>query len=368
MPLHSGPFAGGLGDELRATIAIDGPISVARFMAIALGHPTRGYYATRDPFGAAGDFITAPEISQMFGELIGLWAATVWQQQGKPAPVRLVELGPGRGTLMADALRVVGVAMPAFRAAVEVHLVETSSSLRAVQERTLAGRNCTPVWHDRVDTLPEGPALILANEFFDALPIRQFVRAARGWCERQVGLEAQGQLAFGLRGEPEPALTGSGPEGSVLEICPAAQDIVADVAHRLARHGGAALVIDYGRVTSGFGDTLQAVRAHRFADPLADPGNADLTAHVDFAALARTAAQGGAAVHGPVTQGSFLQALGLSQRAAALKRNATPAQSQAIDTAVARLAGPDPGMGELFKVLAFTAADAPAPPGFGDPT
>lgn len=368
MPLRSGPFGGDLRDELRAAIAIDGPITVARFMAIALGHPTRGYYATRDPLGAAGDFTTAPEISQMFGELVGLWAAAVWQQQGEPAPVRLVELGPGRGTLMADALRAAGIAMPAFRAAVDVHLVDTSPTMRAEQERTLAGRDCTPVWHDQADTVPEGAALVVANEFFDALPIHQFVRTAEGWCERQVGLDVQGELAFGLRGEPASALTGSGPEGSVFEICPAAQDIVANVARRLAKHGGAALVIDYGRVTSGFGDTLQAVKAHRFADPLADPGNADLTAHVDFAALARTAVQGGASVHGPVTQGSFLQALGLSQRAAALKRNATAPQSQAIDTAVARLAGPDPGMGDLFKVLALTAADAPAPPGFGDPT
>ena len=347
---------------LRDLIAQEGPISIARYMALALGHPTLGYYSTRDPFGAAGDFVTAPEISQMFGELLGLWAAEVWHGLGRPDPVRFAELGPGRGTLMADALRAAR-ALPAFRDAIDVHLVETSPVLREAQRRALAVQGATATWHADVVDLPPGPTIALANEFFDALPIRQFVRTDRGWCERLVGLD-RGSLAFGLAPEPQPERAAAAPVGTVLELGETGADIMRRLAGRLAGQGGALLVVDYGAAASGWGDTLQAVKAHRFVDVLSAPGTADLTAHVAFATLARVAASAGAHVHGPVSQGDLLRRLGLDARATALKARATPAQADAIDAAVARLAGPDPGMGDLFKVLAVTSADAPAPPGF----
>ncbi|MCW6508123.1 class I SAM-dependent methyltransferase [Lichenifustis flavocetrariae] len=389
--------------ELRTLIATEGPISVERFMALALGHPRYGYYMTRDPLGTAGDFTTAPEISQMFGELIGLWAAEVWHAMGRPEPVRFVELGPGRGTLMADALRAAR-ALPPFRAALDVHLVETSPVLRQAQERSLAVHPVGVTWHGTVDTLPDGPAIILANEFFDALPVRQFVRTSRGFCERLVGLDVDGALVFGLAAEPvslgdpgvpdsrthrsadaepQPLSTrergASGrranavglpgqeqalPNAPVLEVGFAAQSILRGLAQRMVRQGGALLVIDYGHTRSGFAETLQAVKRHRFVDPLAEPGEADLTAHVDFAALARVAKVEGARVHGPVSQGHFLGTLGLAARAEALSRTAAPEQAAAIEAAVTRLAGPDPGMGDLFKVLAVTHAALPPPPGF----
>ena len=353
-----------LGELLRGIIAQDGPITVERYMALALGHPTLGYYMTRDPFGAAGDFTTAPEISQMFGELLGLWAAAVWDGLGRPDPIPLVELGPGRGTLMADALRA-AKALPPFRAALDVHLVETSPVLRQAQERTLATAGCSARWHTGVDTLPDGPAIVLANEFFDALPIRQFVRTPRGWCERLVGLDARGEnLIFGLAGEADPRLTVAAAEGAVLEFNAAAQAIMAQLAVRIGARGGALLAIDYGSVRPGFGDTLQAVRGHSFTDVLAAPGEADLTAHVDFAALGGVALRAGATVHGPVTQGTVLRRLGIEARAAVLVRGASPAQAEAVGAAVNRLTEPDPGMGELFKVLAVTHPAQPVPPGF----
>ena len=361
-----------LADLLRSTIAQEGPITVERFMALALGHPTFGYYMTRDPFGAAGDFTTAPEISQMFGELLGLWAAAVWQSLGQPQRVHLVELGPGRGTLMSDALRALR-GLPALREALDVHLVETSPVLRQMQETTLRPTRMTTTWHTSVDTLPDGPLLVLANEFFDALPIRQFVRTGRGWCERLVGLGPDDALAFGLAAEPidhsfadhvQRANGTAAPLGATVELCPAGFAVVESLAARICRQGGALLAIDYGHGRSGFADTLQAVKNHQFVDPLAEPGAADLTAHVDFAALGRAARRGGATVQGSVTQGVFLRGLGLDHRSAVLKGRATPAQSADIEAAVARLAGPSPGMGELFKVMAVTAPGLPTLPGF----
>ncbi|KAA2242364.1 class I SAM-dependent methyltransferase [Salinarimonas soli] len=335
---------------------------VERYMALCLAHPVHGYYVTRDPLGAAGDFTTAPEISQMFGELVGLWAAGVWSDMGAPATVRLVELGPGRGTLMRDALRAARV-LPAFLAAVRVHLVETSPALRARQGEALAGVEVA--WHERLEEVPEGPAIVVANEFFDALPVRQFVRAGGAWRERLVGLTDDGALAFGLAPEPERTIDRSGPEGAVLEWPAIGLDIARALAARLAAQGGAALAIDYGHLESGFGDTLQALRRHAPADPLADPGEADLTTHVDFAALARAARAGGTAVHGPVTQGAFLRALGIEARAAILKRRATPAQAEAIDAALARLVGTGPeAMGGLFKAIGFAHPALPPLPGF----
>jgi SAM-dependent MidA family methyltransferase len=313
--------------------------------------------------GAQGDFTTAPEISQMFGELIGLWAAEVWRAMGEPSPVRLVELGPGRGTLMADALRAARV-LPAFRSATVVHLVETSPALRARQEAELAPAGAPVSWYGDLAEVPDGPAIVVANEFFDALPIRQFVGTERGWCERLVGL-SEGGLAFGLAPEPAGDVPLPVRPGAMLEWPAAGVAVMGRLAARLAAQGGAALVIDYGHARSGFGDTLQAVRHHAYADPLADPGEADLTAHVDFALLASAGRSAGATVLGPVLQGDFLRALGIDARAATLKRRATPAQAGAVDAAVARLAGTGEGqMGELFKVLGLCAPDLPPLPGF----
>ncbi|HQS47676.1 MAG TPA: SAM-dependent methyltransferase, partial [Xanthobacteraceae bacterium] len=254
-----------LGREIKALIASEGPISLARYMDLCLGHPRHGYYMTRDPFGAAGDFITAPEISQMFGELLGLWVLAAWQQMGSPNPIHLVELGPGRGTLMADALRATRL-LPGFADAVRVHLVEMSPVLRARQQATLANAAIVhPIsWHTRLEDVPDGPVLVLANEFFDALPISQFIRSAAGWHERRIGLDAAGDLTFGV--DPHPArlvevlarhVPPPHPPGVLLERLES--PATAALATRLATQDGAALVIDYGHAQSGFGDTLQAM-------------------------------------------------------------------------------------------------------------
>ena len=343
-----------LGAEIREIIAVDGPISVERFMALALTHPTKGYYTTRNPFGAQGDFITAPDISQMFGELLGLWAAQLWTQIGAPSRVLLVELGPGRGALMADALRA-AKAVPAFHAAIDVHLIEASDILVELQREALAGCGCPVSWRRTIDDLPPGPAIFLANEFFDALPVRHYVKTAQGWRERLVGLDAEGNLGFGLSGEVEPYLKAMAPEGSMLEIGVGAQRLMTQIAVHIVTQNGAALVLDYGHDHTGFGETLQAVKAHDYVDPLAEPGEADLTAHVDFAALTRAARAANAQALGPVGQGEFLRELGILQRAEALKNGATAEQAEDIDSALARLTGTGAGeMGALFKVLAVT--------------
>jgi SAM-dependent MidA family methyltransferase len=349
-----------LAREIAAIIRETGPIGIDRYMALCLGHPVHGYYVTRDPLGARGDFTTAPEISQMFGELIGAWAAWVHRAMGGPDPLTLVELGPGRGTLMADALRALAAAAPGVR--IVPHLVETSPVLRAAQERRLAGAGAT--WHAGVDTLPEGPAILIANEFFDCLPVRQFVRMAGGWHERLVGMGAEGAFAFGLAPEATPGIAAEAPLGAVVSIPGTALDLVRGLARRLHGRGGALLTIDYGHARPGFGDTLQALAGHRFVDPLAAPGEADLTCHVDFAALARAAREAGAAVHGPVDQGDFLLALGLRERAGRLSQRADNAQAAAIEAAVARLTEMAPGgMGSLFKVMAIAAPDLGPLPG-----
>ncbi len=354
-----------LAQKIAAMIAADGPISVERFMTLALQHPRYGYYRTKLPIGAAGDFITAPEIHQMFGELIGLWAVEVWHQMGEPAPFRLIELGPGRGTLMADMLRATRL-RPAFLQAAEIHLVEASEALIDVQRASLDG---TPAaWHPSIATLPDGPAIIIANEFFDALPIRQYVLTGEGLCERVVGINADGALCFGLVLTSAPAATAA--HGAMLEVGAAAQAVMRDLAARLATMPGALLIIDYGYMQPGSSDTLQALRHNQPDDPLRAPGEADLTALVDFAALARAAVSEGTAVYGPIGQGKFLARLGIFERAAVLKRKATPEQTAAIDSALARLAqpgpqsGPNASMAELFKVLAIMSPDLPVPPGF----
>jgi NADH dehydrogenase [ubiquinone] 1 alpha subcomplex assembly factor 7 len=347
--------------KLRGLIRANGPMSVAEYMAHCLSDPEDGYYTTRDPFGAAGDFVTAPEVSQMFGEIAGAWLVDVWRRLGAPAPVNLVELGPGRGTLMADALRVARRAAD-FWGAAAIHLVETSPALRQRQAETLRQSGADVTWHTDFSDVPDGPILLVANEFFDALPIRQFVRLDE-WRERVVGLDPRDRLIFGIGpGVLECAV--KAPHGSVLEVRPAADAVVAAIAARIATRGGAALIIDYGHAETAPGETFQAVRGHTFADPLAAPGVTDLTAHVDFGALARAARREGAAAHGPKPQGEFLTALGLMERAGRLGAGADSAGRAAIRAAVERLAGPDQ-MGTLFKVLALTPPGL-VPPPFGE--
>jgi NADH dehydrogenase [ubiquinone] 1 alpha subcomplex assembly factor 7 len=356
-----------LHEALRQVIAAEGPISVERYMSLCLTHPAHGYYMTRDPFGAAGDFTTAPEISQMFGELIGLWAAELWRLMGAPSPVRLIELGPGRGTLMADLLRAVRI-VPGFSDAVTVHLIETSPILRGRQQDKLSGSRMPIAWHEHFTDAPGGPAIVIANEFFDALPIAQFVRTERGWCERLIGLNPDGELAFGLAPEPDAALPVRGRIGEIFEWPALARKLTAAMTRALIKHGGAALIIDYGYCGPAFGDTLQAVKGHVFADPLAEPGEADLTSHVDFTTLGEVARDGGAAVHGPVAQGDFLRALGIETRAETLRARASPAQAEDIAGALQRLIGAGRGdMGTLFKALALTHPALTSVPGFPSP-
>jgi NADH dehydrogenase [ubiquinone] 1 alpha subcomplex assembly factor 7 len=356
-------------DDLKARIALDGPIPVERYMALCLAQ----YYSSRDPFGAAGDFTTSPEISQAFGELIGLWAAEVWRGLGAPPSLRLIELGPGRGTLMADALRAARI-LPPFLGALDVHLVETSPALRERQQARLRGSPRPIAWHDRLEDVPSGPAIVIANEFFDALPVRQCVLTPEGWRERCVGLGSEG-LVFGLAPtvQPEPALQAlpggrlagaSLRPGAVLEWPVAAIAFAKTLARRLVEGGGAALIIDYGYEGPAFGDTLQAVRGHAPVDPLATPGEADLTVHVDFRRLASAASAEGAGVHGPLSQGAFLRALGIEARTRALQAQATPEQARSLETALVRLTGSGrDAMGELFKVLAISHPGLAALPG-----
>jgi len=350
------PLKGLLARRIRAT----GPITVAEFMAECLLHPDHGYYSTRDPLGVSGDFTTAPEISQMFGELLGLCLAQAWMDQGAPARIALTEPGPGRGTLMADMLRATRN-VAGFHAAAEVHLIEASPALRAKQAATL--KDHAPVWHDHFASLPDLPLFLVANEFFDALPIRQFVRDGASWRERVVGLDGD-RLIFGL-GAPAPLVAlehrrADTRDGDLVEICPAAEPVMAEIAARIARLGGAALIVDYGGWRSR-GDTLQALRGHAPDDPLAHPGEADLTAHVDFEALARAA--GGAAHTGLTAQGVLLERLGITARAQALARNLSGAALDSHLAAHRRLTHPRE-MGTLFRALALHAPGQPPPPGF----
>lgn len=355
-----------LEQEIMAEIRANGPMGIDRFMALALGHPRHGYYMTRDPLGMAGDFVTAPEISQIFGELLGLLAAMSWQAMGEPSRVALAELGPGRGTLMADALRAAR-AVPGFTSCLDLHLVEMSPVLQRAQAESLKDCGRQPNWHASVESLPEDrPLIILANEFFDALPIRQFQRYQGEWRERLVGIGADGRLALGLDRQAAPGLTIEGPDNAVFETSPVSIDIMRRLAERLVRQGGLLLAIDYGHDRFGFGETLQAVRKHKFAPVLANPGEADITAHVDFSSLAISARRGGALAHPVLTQATLMERLGIHHRAQILKAKAeNPAE---IDAAVERLAGTGQGaMGQLFKALAITSPDLAAPAGFDQP-
>jgi SAM-dependent MidA family methyltransferase len=343
--------------QLIEEIRTSGPIGVDRFMAQALGH----YYGSRDPLGAAGDFTTAPEISQVFGEILGLWGADQWQRLGGPLPLRLVELGPGRGTLMADLLRALKV-LPALRQAVEVHFVETSPALRTAQAQTLRHLHpdLTPQWHDRLEQVPAGPMLLVANEFFDALPIRQWLRDGRRWRERQVGLDGSGALAFvaGPVGVPplEPLVA---TDGDLFETCEPALAIAGEIGRRLAAAPGAAVLIDYGHGRSAVGDTLQALKGHAYAPVLAAPGEADLTAHVDFDALGLALGQTGANVAVLEQQGRFLIDNGAELRLAALLRGKDETAALTLKAGVRRLLDPME-MGRLFKVLAATSPERSA--------
>lgn len=349
------PVAKVIAERIRA----GGPISVAEYMGLALGHAQHGYYRTRDPLGRGGDFTTSPEISQVFGEIIGLWCVTVWTMMGRPPALQLVELGPGRGTLMADLLRAART-VPPFSAAAAVHLVETSRPLRAKQRQALPEADVR--WHDSLDTVPAGPMLVVANEFFDALPIHQYVRDAGAWRERLVAGDDHGfRFVLGEPCAPElPSAVTAAADGAVAETCPAGRSIAAAIGGRLAAEGGAALILDYGPAASAAGDSLQAVREHAFHPVLERSGEADLTAHVDFAELARAGAP--ARADGPVTQGTWLRRLGAELRAAQLAK-ANPAKAEAIMTGCARLIDPRE-MGTLFKVLALADPGLPTLPGF----
>ncbi|MCP1337479.1 class I SAM-dependent methyltransferase [Futiania mangrovi] len=367
-----------LHDRIAAEIAADGPMPLARYMARALLDPRGGYYTTAEPFGARGDFITAPEISQVFGEVMALWLAQCWLDQGAPAAPLLVEPGPGRGTLMADALRALK-AVPPLREGLRVRLVEASPRLCTVQEATLAplAAGIDLGWAETLDAALDaggGPLLLLANEFLDALPIRQFRREGDRWHEVLVGLAPNGALAPVLAPDPVPESAVRAPGtaplpaagGAVVERCPAAEAAVAAIAARIAAGGGAALLVDYGYGERPGRATFRAYRGHDHADPFAAPGTADLTASVDFAALAETARAAGAAAFGPVTQRDLLLALGAEARTAALCARATPAQAGKLRSGLARLTDAA-DMGEAFKALAILPPGSPPPPGFGDP-
>jgi SAM-dependent MidA family methyltransferase len=363
-----------LKQRLIDSIKRDGPMPLEDFMATALTHPQHGYYTTRDPLGRAGDFITAPEISQVFGELLGLWGADLWSRMGCPENLNLIELGPGRGTLMQDILRV-AEKLPGFADTLSVHFVETSPVLQQAQAKAVAAYPVSPSWHADIPALltalsadaPPAPCLIYANEFFDALPIRQYVKNGTGWSLRHVGLTQTDALSYidiACTDKPETNMTAE--DGDILETCPTGAKLLASLAAHIKTHGGGALVIDYGYGETAFGDSFQALEKHQQVHPLASPGTADLTAHVNFQTLAATAHAAGCAVHGPVTQRHFLQKLGIEARFNRLKQNAEASLQTSLAAAQDRLTATDQ-MGALFKVMALTAPDTAVPDGFASP-
>ena len=359
-----------LQSEIKRLIKTSGPMPVWRYMQLCLTHPEFGYYVSRDPLGREGDFTTAPEVSQMFGELLGLWAASVWKAIGSPPLLRLIELGPGRGTMMADALRALRVLPPLYQA-LSIHLVEINPVLREKQKSMLSGARDIS-WHDSIDDIPDGPAVIFANEYFDVLPIHQVVRREAGWHERTVEVDANGKLVFGWADEPTPRfevllppLVRAAPLGAVFEWRPDTE--MMKIASRVRDQDGAALIVDYGHVRSDAGDTFQAIARHSFTDPLKNPGQADVTAHVDFEALSRAAEDIGARVHGPVTQGEFLRRLGIETRAETLMAKASEEVSEDISSAMKRLVGGGRGgMGSMFKVLAVSEPHLASLAGFDE--
>ena len=348
---------------IRRRIELSGPISVADFMALAMNCPEHGYYANAAPPGRKGDFTTSPEISQVFGELIGLWAGVAWQQMGSPRPVLFVEFGPGRGTMMRDMLRSARL-VDGFRDSLEVHVVETSSALKQVQRQTLAEERIS--WHASVDDLPDFPAIMVANEFLDALPMRQLVRTVDGWKERRVENTVTG-FRFVLEAREDaavlvpPRLRDAEP-GAIFEVAEGARGFAIGVARHITSTGGTALLIDYGHDSSALGETLQAVQHHASTDVLENAGEADLSAHVDFEQLEEELRFKGATPYGPVSQRQFLRRLGIEERTEALAA-AAPLRAAEIRAATKRLIDPRQ-MGTLFKVLAATAPGAAAPAGF----
>ncbi|HEV7251811.1 MAG TPA: class I SAM-dependent methyltransferase [Mesorhizobium sp.] len=352
-----------LAARLKRRVQAAGPMSVAEYMSACLLDPADGYYTTRMPFGAAGDFTTAPEISQMFGELAAVWLFAAWEASGRPAPVLLAELGPGRGTMMRDMLQAWARLDRDNAAKLEIALVEASPQLAALQRQTLGPLAGKARWHASVEELPGGPTLFVGNEIFDALPVRQYQFAGGRWHERVVGLDEKGELSLMLGpGAPDPKALPQGvpaPERAVWEVSPAREVLMEQVAGRLEAHGGAGLFFDYGHLEPAYGDTLQAVRKHRPEPVLASPGEADLTSHVDFSALAATAQRHGLDAW-TATQGDFLLAMGLLERAGRLGGGADAEAQARIRGEVERLAGPD-AMGTLFKVLAVAKPEVKLP-------
>lgn len=351
-------------------IATEGPLPLADYMALALNHPSLGYYRKQDPLGTAGDFTTAPEISQMFGELVGMCLLDVWSRAEMPK-ILLAEIGPGRGSLMADIWRATNI-LPPFQVAADTHLIETSPVLRAEQQKRVPHAT----WHERLESLPtDKPLYLVANELFDALPIHQYERVNGNWFERYVRLSAQSTpktplfepclvpLAPGAEELLPPAMQNS-PDGSIIEHCPPALALIEELSHRLAKQGGMALIIDYGFDGPAGGDTFQALRSHKFADPYKDPGTADLTAHVNFLSLKTAAQRAGVQALGSIEQGSFLRNLGIDARAQTLIAKASPEQQEEVASALHRLTDKEE-MGSLFKVLALVGANTPTPVGFG---
>ena len=355
--------------EIRRRISVAGPMPVRQFMALCLSHTEHGYYMTRDPLGRDGDFITAPEVSQVFGELLGLWAASAWHRIGQPENVRLIEIGPGRGTMMLDVLRAAQV-VPAFRSAIVLHFVEISPALRERQQQAMATLDVPVLWHENLDEVPDGPAIVLANELFDALPVNQAIKQFNGWYERVVEIDGGGNLAFNISNEVIPLFDQLVPEsmrdapiGAIYEW--RADNLPLALSRRVVRQGGAALVIDYGHAESAPGDTLQAVGAHAFVNPLESPGEVDLTAHVDFEQLTLAAESMGARVSGPIEQSKFLRNLGIEKRAATLKSLAPRTKAAEIDSAMKRLLGEGrTEMGKLFKVMGIASPEVGSLPGF----
>ncbi len=346
-----------LQEKIRKRIADHGPMTIAEYMGLCLSDPEHGYYMRQQPFGAKGDFTTAPEVSQLFGELIGAWLLHQWLSLDLKGPVHLVEMGPGRGTLMKDILRVISL-RPQMLANLQIHLVETSPSLRKAQRKLL--KAYTIKWHDTLETIPDGPVLLVANELFDALPIHQYQLTETGWCERCVGLNEENNLTFGIgSGTLSPADIAKtnlqAKIGDTLELSPASSAIATQIGHRIKTQGGAALLIDYGYAKTTTGDTFQALKKHEYVSTLEHCGEADLTAHVNFQALANAASAAGAHVHGPVSQCEFLLGLGLLERAGQLGAGKSALDQDQIRKDVERLAADDQ-MGTLFKVLCISSS------------
>ena len=353
---------------IKHRIASDGPLSVSDYMAETLFNPKYGYYMTGDPLGKQGDFVTAPEISQMFGELIGLWSAVVWEQIGSPKKINLIEMGPGRGTLMADAVRAIS-SIPDFLAAIDIHIIETSPSLQRRQKRNLKALNINIKWHKSFVNVPDGPLIFIANELFDVLPIHQFVKSTNNWVERKVGCNTVGELMWTLDQNssiPEkliPPQFSNSELGSIFEQGKIGVELVKNITKSVVRFGGAALIIDYGHVESGIGDTLQAVKNHSYFNVLCEPGTADLTAHVDFECLANSARINGGLNCGPITQRDFLRRLGIETRAEQLIKLASTRVKSEVLTGLNRLIDVNE-MGNLFKVLAIIQPSQTCPEGF----